>query len=432
MGFLDAEDSSNNKDKFVANEVISAANKIYNFMYLYNNQVDDHRMMLDKLYYCYVSKAPNTATINKRADEALSRGASNVSSLYKGKAVSALVLAKEALDEAVLKMIIEGVEASAGPMKPAIAVFNATVSIMKTFGNYTEIENGALTNKANRICQLAYTCYDEAFQQNAMSKGDFNERRLLALMTLVSSKHAYETYAPWETEQIELIQEMLVDFYRAAESFDIYDSKYIENTQASLQKKIATLDIYCDADFDTAIQDGDIFAFLVNYLVEQYMMGDGTGTITEFDFCGTAFQDERIGLTHYKEEITAEDYIWGDHYIRYYKLSDVNAWCLKYYGKTFDKSELSGWWKFGTYEVVGDDLAVSYDGGYGMPGWNLTVNTDYISYAKAGRVYHQVECTFSSEMGEEYEYIVTYVKTKYGYALSSIKNTKAPDWVFVD
>jgi hypothetical protein len=209
-----------------------------------------------------------------------------VSSLYKGKAVSALVFAKEALDEAVLKMIIEGVEASAGPMKPAIAVFNATVSIMKTFGNYTEIEDGALTNKANRICQLAYTCYDEAFQQNAMSKGDFNERRLLALMTLVSSKHAYETYAPWRTEQIELIQEMLVDFYRAAESFDIYDSKYIENTQARLQKKIATLDIYCDADFDTAIQDGDIFVFLVNYLVEQYMMGDGTGTVTEFDFCG--------------------------------------------------------------------------------------------------------------------------------------------------
>ena len=432
IGFLNSAGLSESKDRFIAGDVIEAVNKIYNFIYLYNNQVDDHRNMLRVMYNQFVNYAPNDATRQERWSAPSKKAADNVVDLYSGKVDALKVFTKKALVEAKEKAITEVATSLAGAMKPALIAFDVTVTIMKTFGDYAEIENGALTSKADRICKTAYACYKDCFESNAVTKGDFNRLRLLALMTLVSSKHAYETYAPWETEQIERIQEMLVDFYQAAESFAIYDTNYIKDTQASLKQKTSNLNINCDTDFDTAIQDGDIFVFLVNYLVEQHMMGDGTGTVTEFDFCGTAFQDERLAPAYYKEEITAEDYIWGDHYIRYYKLSDVNAWCLKYYGKTFDKTELSGWWKFGTYEVVGDDLAVSYDGGYGMPGWKLTVNTDYISYAKAGRVYHQVECTFSSEMEGEFEYIVTYVKTKYGYALSSIKNTKAPDWVFVD
>ena len=126
-------------------------------------------------------------------------------------------------------------------MKPAIVIFDTVVGIMKIFGDYGELEDMAHGKKVDKICKTAVDCLDYAMTKNDYSRGSLNRIRLMGLMSALSSRNAYKTYAYWQEDKIKALEDHMRDLYMAAESMPFCDKSYVEDTAKLLKSKYKDL-----------------------------------------------------------------------------------------------------------------------------------------------------------------------------------------------
>lgn len=332
----------------VVGMALTAADKVLNYAFIYENQVKDHREMLGTMYEYYASLGATKTERAERKKYPSYKAALNVQALYAKNADSIIAIVQQGMEDLAYELFTSAMEDLVpSAMKPATITFDVVTGIMKTFGNYDNVKNGSLTFKADTVCKESYNCYATARSIMPANGDEFERLRLLALMTLVSSHHAFTTYRSL-SEKIDSIEEMLVDFYMAAESTPMYSVEYISKTSADLYWKQQDLNLIEIKPVDWEQSKAEILRIV------------GTmGPCEELYFKAEAFLYTDTQPEYVKrEENYYDEELDNTFYIYYYKKSDVYSWSKRYFGTVFDDEQYHK--KSWSYELVldGDYLIV--------------------------------------------------------------------------
>lgn len=221
-----------------ASDIINAAVKIYDYYYVYQSQIDDHRKMLSVTYDYYASLGDSKKERDKRKTYPSYIAAHTVTDLYGNTTSSSETLHKQVLEDFFTELTGKVVDATVfATIKPAAVTYDVVTNIMKTFGSYDELKDQALLSKADKVCGMAYDCYYSALCENKFDQESLERIRLIGLMSLLSSKSAFEKYASLSKYERSKIDEMLVDYYLAAESVELEGASYIKDKTKSLKAK---------------------------------------------------------------------------------------------------------------------------------------------------------------------------------------------------
>ena len=391
---------------------LTAADKVLNYAFIYENQVNDHRRMLGTMYNYYASLGVNEKDRNKRKGYPSYKAALAVQNLYGQGADRMIAVTQQGMKDLAYELLSFTVEdVILSGMKPATITFDVVTGIMKTFGNYDDVKNGSLTFKADTVCKESYNCYATARSIMPSNGEEFERLRLLALMTLVSSHHAFQTYRSL-ADELDTIEEMLVDFYMAAESIPMYSYDYISKTSVDLYKKQKELNLIEIKPVDWEQSKEEILRIVGT-------MGPCEKIYFETDaflYTGTKPEYVKREENYYEEEL---DYTF---YKYYYKKSDVDAWSIKYFGIVFSNYQYHTTTWAHTFRLEGNYLVVIEDSidprALGRAKFVKEVSSD----SKKGLiVWH---CRYGIEFEPEENWtdiLVTVQKTDQGYSLRKIE-----------
>ncbi|MBQ2273631.1 MAG: hypothetical protein II337_09255 [Clostridia bacterium] len=223
----------------VVGDVLTGVGIVTKYVSAYANQVDDHREMLYVMYDTCFAAAAEGSEIAKRRNCPSYKAAIELHNLYGGKAGDLLDAMFEELKNEFDKKFIKDIVLY--ELKPAVVLYDATVGIMKALGDYEDLENMAHAKKVDKICKTAVDCFDFAASNNRYSRGDLNRLRLMGIMATLSSRNAYQTYAYWQTEEIEALEAHMVEFYLAAESVPFCAEDYVEKTSEAIKSNYRNL-----------------------------------------------------------------------------------------------------------------------------------------------------------------------------------------------
>ena len=204
--------------------------KIADYSNTYMNQVDDHLNMLEAVYSDEFFGVANPAykaavqiTSTYGADSAKQRKEIVHSSLYD-------FIVKEFGGTAVKELGLT-------PYKIAFKVVKLVLpEEVEEVGKAAQL--GYMDDVVNHACRV----FEKRKQDMQFDTESLDELRLTAMLALVASRHAYNTF--WDDhEKAEKISESLVSLYLAAESVEYESEDYYSAMVSELKRTESTLDV---------------------------------------------------------------------------------------------------------------------------------------------------------------------------------------------
>lgn len=229
--------------KVYGQEELEIVGKLYDYVYTYTNQVDDHREMLGAVYDYTFDHAENGKEMVKIAKWPSYRAAQNVQGIYGDNVADQMIaVTQTGIREAVVEALQEETMKKVG-VTPWSWAFSLTKVIMEKSDLYAPIEKGAIIDLVDNSADISYKTYIRRINEMKFDEESLNGLRLSAIMSLVTSRYAYKTY--WEgeghKEDIEKIEEMLTMFYLAADGVGCDSSDYYKKEKKRLKEEISDL-----------------------------------------------------------------------------------------------------------------------------------------------------------------------------------------------
>lgn len=203
-----------------AGDIAEGLYKAASYERAYRNHVEDHRLMLNAVYggtYYEAGKAECQAAIemtalygSEYADRLVSLTVSTLRELVTGTMVG------EAVKKSELLM----------PYKIAFGVVKAVIP-----DAMEEIGDGAMLYHMHDVVKDSCDVFEDRIRHLTFDEKSLNELRLTAIMALVASRVAYETYWYEDDRRIPPINEILTKLYLAA------DSVYYESAESYTDQK---------------------------------------------------------------------------------------------------------------------------------------------------------------------------------------------------
>lgn len=251
-------------------DVIKFSAIISNYVYKYLNQVEDHRLMLMELYEdCFAQAGSDYHEISERRGCPSYKAAFDISETYgegTGKLLQAIIEEfKHEFDTKIIKDVV------LGKVKPAVVVFDITVSIMKFLDpeSYERLQNMSNLKKIDKICKASTDGFNHAVAKNDYSKGWLDRLRRMGLMATLTSRHAFKAYSVGDSETLGRLKEHMVDFYMSAESIQFCEKNYVKDTTAAIKSKYKDLKVL-DGDGQVGVDKKhyECYAFIAMNLDE--------------------------------------------------------------------------------------------------------------------------------------------------------------------
>lgn len=206
-------------------DIVEGFGKCYSYVSTYANQVEDHRYMLEAVF--------ETGAVDVVQDSAAYRAAQLTWNLYGEEyAEKAVSMAATGLRDAAWDIVKKGLNVKVSPHDVVLAVLKLGLQ-----DQFQVVKNTGLINYMDAIVETAYSafCYSDLTDCSADA---LNDLRLRAMMTLVASRHAYDTLWDGDHEKIEQIDAALTKLYLASEGVDADSSDYYGKKKAELQKTL--------------------------------------------------------------------------------------------------------------------------------------------------------------------------------------------------
>lgn len=214
-------------------DIVEGFGKCFSYVNTYANQVEDHRHMLEAVF--------ENSAVKVAQDSAAYRAAQLTWNLYgdeyAGKAVS---MAATGLRDTAWEIVEKGIVTK---VTPHAVVLSALQLFLKD--KFEVVKNTGLINYMDATVETAYSAF--AFNSLRDCTADaLNDLRLCAMMTLVASRHAYDTLWDGDHEKIKPIDAALTKLYLASEGVAVDSSDYYGKKKAELQKAVKYLSMRTD------------------------------------------------------------------------------------------------------------------------------------------------------------------------------------------
>ena len=227
--------------KDIYKEMRDAAEGIYklaDYSNAYINQVNDHVAMLKTVYSLDYFGESNPAY----------KAAKEITSYYGQDSAKQR---KEIVHSALRDFIVEEFgdtaikEFGLTPYKIAFkAVKLIQPEAVEIVGNAAQL--GYMDSVVDHACRI----FEKGTKKAQFDTKSLDELRLAAMLALVASRHAYNTY--WdEYEKVDEINEALMDLYLAAESVQYESVDYYSSMVSELKKTKSMLDVKISGTIDT-------------------------------------------------------------------------------------------------------------------------------------------------------------------------------------
>lgn len=259
-------------------DIAKGAYKIFDYWYHYTNQVDDHRKMLSTVY----SYSP----IFKDLQLSVYNAAISTENLYR-KFNSKTLLS--ITDQAMKDLAVDFMEVAAEytlNIAPYSFAYEAARFFIPDFSNAIEqIENDALLYVIDESTTLSTNIYFDMRYSNKYTTESLENLRLCAILSLISSKHAYISLwgEDYNHPKVEKINEALKKLYLAADGIECESSDYYIKKKTELKKDLKNIKTQDsqnnEYDFYEAIL-GTWYATIGNVYGEMTFNADGTGSVT--------------------------------------------------------------------------------------------------------------------------------------------------------
>lgn len=241
---------------------------IYDYCNTYFNQVDDHREMLLTVYDYQIEKEPYLDKAKKMKEWPSYKAAQKITDQYNKAHIETEEVVMDGIMDLLKDKAPEGLAALFKSMKP----WTITITVMEPFlhDEYETIADAAMLGYVENTMDMAYDTYTDCrYNGNRYTKEydeeSLNTMRLAGIMTLVISKYCYEyknkqLHAEENDEKLELIQEMLVAYYMAADGLEMDAKGYYHEKFQTLQERLDYLTVILveeDETEDTTKPDSD-------------------------------------------------------------------------------------------------------------------------------------------------------------------------------
>lgn len=260
-------------------DLIKAGSIICSFMEFANaycSQIEDHRSMLGSVYHYELEKDTSKSSFEKVTDKEPSfQAADTIQKLYDTKASHVSTAIKEAVEKVTYDLLNDAIkdttiQISAGAGGWFIAV-ELTKIIVKE--DYEYVKNSALIGLVDNTVKYANNIYGKRLKDADFSYDAVNKLRLSAMMSMVGSGFAYETY--WgnsRKDDVEAIDEILKDLYIAG----IYPEYDTADTYEMLYEKYRNMDSdlqTVNSNAEVAVELGIMTAAVTDMVVDQWLEG---------------------------------------------------------------------------------------------------------------------------------------------------------------
>ena len=201
-------------------DIIDGVGKVISYADRYTKQVNDHRNMLNAVY----GGGSKPAAV----------AANEVYTLYGQNTVPQITSAVTSTLRDYLSKIFSGAISGAANLTPYKIAFDAVKFLLpemtETWSNAAELY--FIANVVND----AYNVANASKNNPKFNKSSLEKQRLSLIMTLITSKHGYETFYGEDYDALNAINPWLERLYLAAESVECISSEYYASTKSELQK----------------------------------------------------------------------------------------------------------------------------------------------------------------------------------------------------
>ena len=203
---------------------VNAIISLYEYAYTYCNQVEDHRHMLGSVYTYY-----NTP---RKEHWPSYYAAMKVQDLYDTESVDVVAAFDRTLQNEITEWAKGKLVQSSSALRPWFIAIELTKIIASE--EYEFVANSALMGLMDNIVEYSWDIYNKRLHDCSYNASKLNDVRLSAMLTLVSSRHAFHTYWKGKLTGVEKdIDEMLIALYTAG-SYQAYDAA---DTHKTLKKR---------------------------------------------------------------------------------------------------------------------------------------------------------------------------------------------------
>lgn len=222
---------------------LDGAIKLLDYYNAYQNQIDDHRMMLSAVYD-YDAKENSPAR----------QAAQNIQALYGNDVANQFMSATTiAFREILIQEVPKGI------VQKAMLPFTAANELTKlaTPDSFETIQNFALIYAMDAASQKAYDVYMSRKYSKDYDAEALNQLRLSVMMALISSRYAYSTVWDDSYEKIEEIDAVLQKIYLAADGVECDSSDYYLKKLKELKSLVRKLRCVCHEEDGTFVRVGE-------------------------------------------------------------------------------------------------------------------------------------------------------------------------------
>ncbi len=186
-------------------DTVDMAMSLYEYGNVYFNQVEDHRKMLGAVYY-YDKELKGKPSYT---------AATNIQKIYNTDADNSEAVVQEGVRDLLNKILTDELEEQFLNKMPA---WYLAVELTKLFAadSYEYVANSGLMGLVDNTVEYSYKIYKKRVKAGDFRVDSLDKLRLCALMPLVASRYAFDTY--WEgklTKVTDPIDEILHDLYLA-------------------------------------------------------------------------------------------------------------------------------------------------------------------------------------------------------------------------
>lgn len=282
-----------------SSDVVEGVSKIFDYYNTYQNQIEDHRNMLDAVY-----------GYDSYVDSPSQHAAINISALYGEKYLNRMLAATETtLRDYVYRDFYKDV------ISKVVAPYSISVAVTKFLipEEFKTVHNTSLLYVMDATAQKSYDVYISRKYSGNFDIDSLEKLRLSAMMALLSSRYAYSTLWDGQHEKIAQIDNILKKLYLSADGVECDSSDYYHSAILKLKSEMHNLVLFED---HMELYPADYLGMKIDELTQ--LWGKDL-TYSDFWVSGAAkpiyYDDNRIDLTFYYIDIEMKGNATGDEII---------------------------------------------------------------------------------------------------------------------
>ena len=274
-------------------DVVEGVYKLVNYLDAYEKQIEDHRNMLDAVYGGEYFSQANPAC----------QAAAETGRLYSNDTSCRLVTAVEV---GLRDFVTDELPSLALTELTSIAPYKIAFSITKLAipEAFEEFEDAALLSYMDQAVHDACKVYNMRVENLSLERDDLNDLRLTAMMALVASRHAYNTF--WDDySKVEDINSALTLLYLSSDSVECESQEYYAEEKADLTANMYRLNVVVN-DSETSVTLPSALVGQWNYCFRAYE----TDYISELRLQENGEAFVLLGIMH-SEPLSCYGGTWG-------------------------------------------------------------------------------------------------------------------------